>query len=182
MKIKPLNILFNILAIVTVAAVGFVAFNVFSGAKAYAVVTDSMSPQIKKGSVVFVRQVDFEKLHENDIVTVEFPDGDGCFTHRIISIDYDAGIFRTKGDANEKEDPQPSMKEQIIGRLWYAVPALGYISIFIKSMNLIKISVISAVAAIVVFTAAAVVQKSRKYELVVIAINHLRLVKPCGSR
>ena len=164
MKIKPLNIVFNIFAIITLISVGFVAFNILSGAKGYAVVTDSMSPQIKKGSVVFVKQVEFEQLHENDIVTVEFPDGEGCFTHRIISIDYNAGAFRTKGDANEKEDPQPSMKEQIIGKLWYAVPALGYISIFIKSMNLIKISVILAVIAIVVISIAAVAQKSRKYE------------------
>lgn len=164
MKIRPLNIIFNIFAIITVIAVGFVSFNVFSGAKGYAVVTDSMAPQIRKGSVVFVKHVEFDKLRENDIVTVAFPDSEGCFTHRIISIDYDAEVFKTKGDANEKEDPQPSMKEQLIGKLWYSVPLLGYISIFVKSLNVIKISIISAVFAIIVITAAAIAQKSRKYE------------------
>lgn len=164
MKIKPLNILFNILAIITLIAVGFTAFNILSGARGYAVVTDSMSPKINKGAVVFVKECEFDQLRENDIVTVRFPDSNGYFTHRIVSIDYDAGIFRTKGDANEKEDPQPSMKEQIIGKLWYAVPALGYISIFISSLDIIKASVILAVIAIVVITAAAVAQKIRKYE------------------
>lgn len=164
MKIKPLNVLFNIFAIVTIITVAFTAFNIISGAKGYAVVTDSMAPQIKKGDIVFVKPVEFEALKENDIVTVTFPDGDGCFTHRIISIDYSAGAFRTKGDANEKEDPQPSLKEQVIGKLWYSVPLLGYISIFIKSLNIIKISVILAVIAIVLVTAAAIVQKSRKSE------------------
>ena len=164
MKLRPLNIIFNIFAIITVIAVAFVAFNALSGAKGYSVVTDSMAPGIKKGDVVFVKQVNFDELNENDIVTVEFPDGNGCFTHRIISIDKEAGVFRTKGDANEKEDPQPSMKEQIIGKLWYSVPLLGYISIFVNSLNTIKISVILAVVAIVLVTTATIVQKSRKSE------------------
>lgn len=162
MKIKPLNVLFNILAIITAAAVVFVAFNIISGAKGYAVITDSMSPVFNRGDVVFVKKADFDSIREGDIVTVEFQDGSGYFTHRIISIDYDAGMFRTKGDANESEDPQPSAAEQIIGRVWYSVPLLGYISIFISSMNLIKISVIIAVVLIVLIALTTIIQKSKK--------------------
>lgn len=162
MKIKPLNVLFNILVIITVIAVGFVAFNIISGAKGYAVVTDSMTPVFDRGSVVFVKKAEFSSLKEGDIVTVGFPDGGGYFTHRISSIDYEAEMFRTKGDANQSEDPQPSMKEQIAGRYWYSVPLLGYISIFISSMNLIKISVILAIILIVVITLTTILQKTKK--------------------
>ena len=164
MKIRPLSVIFNIFAIITVITVAFTLFNVFSGAKGYAVVTDSMAPQLKKGDIVFVKSVEFESLKENDIVTVAFPDRDGYFTHRIVSIDYDFGIFRTKGDASDQEDPQPSLKEQVVGKLWYSVPLLGYFSIAFKNMNFIKISVILAVAAIVLVTASTIVQKNRKSE------------------
>ncbi len=162
MKIKPLNVLFNILAIITAASVVFVLFNVVSGAKGYAVITDSMSPVFNRGDAVFVKQVDFDSVREGDIVTVEFQDKSGFFTHRIVSVDYDAGMFRTKGDANENEDPQPSMAEQIKGKVWYSVPLLGYISIFISSLNLIKISVILAVVLIALITLTTIIQKTKK--------------------
>ena len=82
MKIKPRNIIFNILAIITVLAAVFVCFNIFSGAKGYSVITDSMSPSINKGDVVFVKKADFSSLNEGDVVTVRFADGSGYFTHR----------------------------------------------------------------------------------------------------
>lgn len=162
MKIKPLNVLFNIFVIITVIAVGFVGFNVFSRAKGYAVVTDSMVPVFSRGDVVFVRQADFDTLNEGDIVTVVFQDGSGYFTHRIASIDHEVGIFTTKGDANEAEDPQPSSASQIVGKVWYSVPLLGYVSIFISSLNMTKISVILAVVLIVIIALTAIIQKSRK--------------------
>ena len=74
MKIKPRNIIFNILAIITVLAAVFVCFNIFSGAKGYSVITDSMSPSINKGDVVFVKKADFSSLNEGDVVTVRFAD------------------------------------------------------------------------------------------------------------
>ncbi len=162
MKIKPLNVLFNILAIVTVISVCFVGFNVINKAKGYSVVTDSMTPVYNRGDVVFVKKTDFNSLKAGDIVTVRFYDESGYFTHRITEIDYNAGMFRTKGDANENEDPQPSEKEQIVGKVWYSVPLLGYISIFISSMNLIKISVILAIVVIILVTATTIISKSKK--------------------
>lgn len=162
MKIKPINILFNMLAIVTVVAVAFVCFNIFSGARGYAVVTDSMSPTLNRGDVVFVKQTSFEDLNEGDIVTVKFPDDSGFFTHKIVSIDYFAGAIRTKGDANQSEDPQASMSEQIMGRMWYSVPYLGYLSIAVNEMNIIKLSVGLAVVLILITGASMCASKMRK--------------------
>ena len=162
MKLKPGNILFNMLAIVTVAAVLFVGFNIFSGARGYAVVTDSMAPTLNRGDVVFVKRTEFESLNEGDIVTVCFADGSGYFTHKIVSIDYFAGAIRTKGDANESEDPQASMSEQIMGRMWYSVPYLGYFSIAVNEMNIITISVILAVVLIIITGASVLVSKKSK--------------------
>lgn len=164
MKIKPLNVLFNILAIITAAAVIFVAFNVISGAKGFAVITDSMSPVFERGDAVFVKKCDFSAVNEGDIVTVMFPDESGYFTHRVTSVDRTAQMFRTKGDANETEDPQPSSAEQLAGKVWYSVPLLGYISIFISSLNLIKISVILAIVLIALVVLTTIIQKTKKSE------------------
>lgn len=162
MKIKPINVLFNILAIVTALAVIFVGFNIFGGAKGYAVVSDSMAPKFNKGDLVFVKTVEFNSLKEGDIVTVAFYDNSGYFTHKITKIDYEAGIIKTKGDANPSEDPSPSMAEQVVGKYWYSVPLLGYVSIYISSLNLIKISVILAVVLIVIITLSTIVSKTKK--------------------
>ena len=162
MKIKPVNVLFNMLVIVTVASVLFVCFNIFSGARGYAVVTDSMAPSINRGDVVFVKQVDFNTLNEGDVVTVQFADGSGFFTHKIVAIDYLAGAIRTKGDANESEDPQPSMSEQIVGKVWYSVPLLGYLSIALNEGNLITLSVAVATVMIVLIFISLIITKVRK--------------------
>ena len=162
MKIRPLNVLFNILAIITAIAVVFVAFNIFSGAKGYAVITDSMSPDINRGDAVFVKKADFGSLKQGDVVTVAFPDGSGYFTHRIIAIDYDAQVIRTKGDANQSRDPQPSSNEQIVGKVWYSVPLLGYFSIALSSLGAVKMSVILAVAAIVLISLSTAASKLKK--------------------
>lgn len=162
MKIKPINILFNMLAIVTVVSVIFVFFNIFSGAKGYAVVTDSMAPSINRGDVVFVKQVNFNDLNEGDVVTVQFADGSGYFTHKIVSVDYIAGAIRTKGDANESEDPQPSLSEQIVGKVWYSVPLLGYLSIALNEVNMVSFSVITATVLIVIIFISTILSKVRK--------------------
>ncbi len=162
MRIKPLNILFNMLVIFTSLVVIFVSINIFSGAKGYAVLTDSMAPTLKRGDIVFVRETGLENLSEGDIVTVEFPDGSGYFTHKIESIDYLSGTIRTKGIANEKADPQASSFEQIVGEMWYSVPLLGYISIAVAKIDMIKLSMILAVILIVVIAAAILVKKFRK--------------------
>ncbi len=162
MKIKPLNILFNMLVIFTAAVVVFIGVNVFSGAKGYSVVTNSMSPTLKRGDLVFVRQTNLEELSEGDIVTVQFPDGSGYFTHKIVKIDYLSGTVTTKGEANLENDPQPSGVEQIVGKVWYSVPLLGYISIGIGHIDMIKISVVLAVVLVVLIAAVLLIKHFRK--------------------
>ncbi len=162
MKIKPINILFNIFVIFTALVVVFVCFNTFAGARGYAVVTDSMAPTLKRGDVVFVKPAEFDELNVGDIVTVQFPDGSGYFTHEIVSIDYIAGAIRTKGEANESEDPQPSMGELVVGKVWYSVPLLGYISIFVNQVNQVTLSIILSIILIAVIAVSTLVSVLRK--------------------
>ncbi len=126
MKIR--NILFNILAIVTVLAVAFVGFNLISGAKGYAVTSPSMKDTLDVGDIVFVKPVAFDELQVGDVITVTSSDGKSFFTHRVVEININDRTVTTRGDANGADDPMPTEADRIVGRMWYSVPLLGYLT------------------------------------------------------
>ncbi len=131
------NVLTNAFAIFSVLLFSFVLFVNISGAKAYAVLSDSMVPVFSKGSVVFVKQVSFSELAQGDIVSVKFKDKSGVFTHRITDIDDAKKLITTKGDSSISEDPEQSAAEQIIGRYWFSVPYAGYLALNVKNYAVI---------------------------------------------
>jgi signal peptidase I len=163
-KIRIRNVLFNFFAILTLAAVVFIGFNLFSGAKGYAVTSPSMEDTLVRGDIVFVKAVSFEELKVGDVVTVRSTDGKYFFTHRVVGIDGENRTVTTKGDANNSDDPMPSEAERIVGKMWYKVPLLGYLSIFFlnfsRSTGLIILAVVAV--ALVAINSAVIKTKSKK--------------------
>lgn len=148
MKIR--NILFNILAIVTVLAVVFVGFNLISGAKGYAVTSPSMEETLGVGDIVFVKPVTFEELQVGDVVTVASSDRKSFFTHRVVEINKNDRTVTTRGDANGADDPMPTEADRIVGRMWYSVPLLGYLSMVLNfSMSHDKWLIVHVLIAVV---------------------------------
>lgn len=160
MKIR--NILFNILVIVTVLAVGFVGFNLISGAKGYAVTSPSMKDTLNVGDVVFVKDVGFEELAIGDIITVASSDGKRFFTHRIVEINTEDKTVNTRGDANGADDPMPTETERIVGRVWYSVPLLGFITIGFSYVSQSAGLLILAAVAVVLVVLNSILIKSKK--------------------
>ena len=151
MKIRIRNVLFNFLAILTVISVIFVGFNLVSGAKGYAVTSNSMADTLKRGDVVFVKPVTFDELQVGDVVTVESADGKFHFTHRIVEINKAEGTVSTRGDANDSDDPMPTDGEKIVGKMWYKVPLLGYLSVlFLNFSRTTGLIILASVAVILV--------------------------------
>ena len=140
MKLSVRNILRNIFAIISILLFGFVAFLLCSGTHAYAVQSDSMSPALLRGDVVFVRAVPFDALQEGDVISARFPESDGVFTHRIVRVDADAQQIYTRGDHNMNEDPMPTAASKIIGKLWFSVPYVGWISLNLTNYTVIFIA------------------------------------------
>ena len=60
-----------------------------------------------------------------------FHNEDTVVTHRVVK--KEEGTFITKGDANKNADPIPVAKSQIIGRVVFCLPYLGYIIYFLKA-------------------------------------------------
>lgn len=154
MKIRIKNIIFNFFAIVTVIAVGFIGFNLISGARGYAVTSPSMKDELNVGDIVFVRAVVFEDLKVGDVITVASSDSQSYFTHRVVGIDADKRTVTTRGDANTADDPMPTDAERIVGRMWYSVPLLGFIPIALSTAanrytGLVIIALVSAALVII---------------------------------
>lgn len=161
-KIKFTNILFNFLAILTILAVGFTLFNIFSGAKAYAVTSESMNPTLKRGDAVFSKTVEFENLKVGDIVTVRVGKNEGYFTHRIVAIDKDKQSVKTKGDNNNSVDPMDTEAERIVGKMWYSMPLLGFPSLIFSGVSLVKILIILVVIACAIIALNIIIEKKQK--------------------
>jgi signal peptidase I len=147
---------FSVFTAITLLLVCFIGFLAVTQTKPYAVVTDSMSPAINKGDAVFTRRVNPSELRTGDIVTVNFNDGSGSFTHRIVRIDTKKSLIYTKGDNSPNQDPKPSAFSQIVGRMWFSVPLLGSLSMALGSKNfLVSIAIIAVllVSARIIITA-----------------------------
>lgn len=92
----------------------------------------SMEPEIKMGSIVFVKPISNYEI--GDVVTFNggsFRDDKGRripITHRITGVEVDgtAVTYTTKGDANEEADTQALRRSQIIGKVLVTIPYIGY--------------------------------------------------------
>ena len=103
-----------------------------ANATPYTILTSSMRPLMPPGSLVVAKETDPTTLKAGDVVTYQLRSGEPeVVTHRIKSVQQDAKghrTFITKGDNNPKPDPKPILAEQIRGRVWYAVPYIGYLN------------------------------------------------------
>lgn len=102
------------------------------GCKNMAVLSGSMEPGIPVGSVVFVKETDVNSIEAGDIITYRLS-GETMVTHRVVTVDQENQQFITKGDANETEDANPVAFSDVVGKEWFHVPLLGYLSIYIKT-------------------------------------------------
>ncbi len=150
------------LAIITAISVVFVLFNLVTGAKGYAVTSDSMKDTFNRGDVVFSRPCNFEELKVGDIVTVGVADSDGYFTHRIVDIDSEKKTVTTKGDNNNSVDPMDTASSQIVGKVWYSVPLLGYLSIYLAGLTRTTGLIILATIAVALISINFILEKKQK--------------------
>lgn len=102
----------------------------------YVVLSGSMEPEYRTGSVIYVKEADPEDLGVQDVITFRL-DEDTIATHRIIEITEIDGqaAFRTKGDANEREDAAAVPVSQVVGTPVFTIPYLGYLVEYIHSTS-----------------------------------------------
>ena len=121
------------------------------------VISNSMSPNINKGDLLFVQGRDPEDIEEGDIIVFDAHDlwddaPEEPIVHRVVDIDKHDGkfYFDTKGDANNDRDEEPIPGHRVKGVVCGRVPYIGWIKIVIADYGLfIPILIILAVPLIV---------------------------------
>jgi signal peptidase I len=130
------------------------------GFRNYAVVSDSMEPEININDVVVVRKIDLDKLEPGDKITFYtylptiYDDEEGnniyqrsVVTHYLgeITSDAEGNIYKTYGIKNNPEfdfdnwkdqegQPAEIRDEDIIGIVMFKIPWIGTISMFFRAI------------------------------------------------
>ncbi len=129
---RILKIFYSVLFVVFIIIAFFVILtttNLVKGYNFYVVMSGSMEPAIKTGSIVGTKEKD--EYTKGDVITVMVNnDPNNTYTHRIVEIKEDSYI--TKGDANEDNDADPAFKDSILGSVFISIPLMGYIVNFAK--------------------------------------------------
>ncbi len=123
------------------------------GMQPYAIISGSMEPAYPTGSLVYADPVDGVALQVGDVAA--FWQGEEVIIHRVEAIDGDAGELVTKGDANEDVDLRPVPFQNVLGRVVFSMPLVGYFLMALGStagMLLLGWAVLMAVALCVVGT------------------------------
>ncbi len=102
-------------------AVLLTAAAALKGLRVYVVMSSSMEPGIKTGSLIITDTMKKEPA-PGRIIT--FYTGTNRVTHRVVRIEEDGTVI-TKGDGNPCEDPSPVKPDQIEGTVLFSVPAAG---------------------------------------------------------
>src|SRR5699024_6954680 len=98
------------------------------------VLSGSMEPDIKTGSILSIKEVDDPtSFQTGDVITFRTKE-DILITHRIVEVKQSGQSYITKGDANDGADREPVMADNIIGSYTgFTIPYVGYILNFANS-------------------------------------------------
>ncbi len=99
------------------------------------VVSGSMEPCLKVGSLVVTRPVKPETIKVGDIITYKpTPKSETPMTHRVNDIKVNSPLsFITKGDANSHPDPASVPARNVVGKICFHLPYAGYVTGFLKT-------------------------------------------------
>ena len=116
--------------IVAILLAGVKAF----GISPHVVTSESMDPELRVGSVVYVKEANSKYLEVGDIIVFKLAD-DLLATHRIVEIidEYGHLKFRTKGDANKTADASLVDEADVVGIVVFDIPYLGNVKRYMDS-------------------------------------------------
>ena len=149
---RVINISVNVLLVLMLLTVASLVLLRIVGYTSYTVKTPSMYPSCPVGTMIFVGKADFDDFSKGDIVT--FKQGDSVITHRVYYVDEKSRTLVTKGDNNDIPDNVPITEENIVGRVEFYVPYIGFIYLLADSIygKIVIASVFVFVAVLSVLT------------------------------
>lgn len=102
------------------------------GYRVYVVHTGSMEPTYRPGDVV-IDKPPTGNYHRGDVITFLHSEyTDDVVTHRVVGVT-PQGLIHTKGDANRTRDAWDIRPDRVRGTVWFTVPALGYLVVYLRN-------------------------------------------------
>lgn len=97
-------------------------------------------------SLVFTQPTDPNQLKDGDPITF-MADEDTVVTHRIVDVipdEEDSSVirFQTKGDANDSVDGSLVHYKNVVGKVLFHIPVLGYLSYYVAQPPGLYVAVI----------------------------------------
>jgi signal peptidase len=92
-----------------------------------AVASNSMAGEFRRGDIVYVRRIEPNDVAVGDII--QYAHNGISIVHRVVEIRHDTSLgryFVLKGDENPTPDMWPVLDEQIVGRVRYRTPLIGW--------------------------------------------------------
>ncbi len=125
------------------------------------VLTGSMEPTFKVGSIIYYKEVDFEELKVGDIITFNTKDN-SFVSHRIVSIEN--GLIETKGDQNNTPDPEKVRFEDVKGKdANLCIPYVGhYVKFINENLTICMIVVVAILVSEFIFSNTELFDKNKK--------------------
>ncbi|MFC1939140.1 signal peptidase I [Chloroflexota bacterium] len=134
MKKAAWYLVFTTVVLFMTAAV-FIYLAPHIGWRVDAVLSGSMEPELKVGSLVVTCPVEPETIVVGDIITFRpVSVGENLITHRVTGTGHSSSLyFETKGDANNKPDPFTVPAQNLVGKICFHAPSWGYLTEFLKT-------------------------------------------------
>lgn len=138
---KPMKLISNILYVIIFTLIIVLTLIVIStrssggepavfGYTLKSVLSGSMEPEFKTGSLILVNEMtDVKALQKNDVITF-MQDEETAVTHRIVNITKQGGhlLFETKGDNNAASDSSLVSEQNVLAKYTgFNLPYAGYV-------------------------------------------------------
>ncbi|MCC8073282.1 MAG: signal peptidase I, partial [Clostridiales bacterium] len=115
-----------IIAVIVISALAFIFVKV-AGIDVLTIESESMTPKYPYKSVIFVKEVNPVNIEEGDVITFVSDSEGTLVSHRVVEIDKSTRHFTTKGDANSSNDPKAVSWDNVVGKVVFGVPKLGFL-------------------------------------------------------
>lgn len=133
-KTNKTNSVIYLFGVVLIVSFGLFVAGVFKY-RPVAILTYSMEPIFTRGDAVIVEKLDDEeknKLKKGDII--QYQVDKTVVVHRIIKVKKEDNkkVYILKGDNNNAKDLKPVYMEQIMGKVLFSIPKVGYPSVWLS--------------------------------------------------
>lgn len=179
-------IIISVTCLVLIFQNTFLKNNSIFGFRTYVIASNSMAPVLKYGDVILIKEINYDDIKVNDIITYKGISGEfkgKVITHRVIDIVYneDTKVLKTKGEANDGIDPDVH-ESQVYGKLVYKFVLISLISKVVRNKIGFVLFVFIPFALIFVLEVINMTKETKRMELEKMVKKQLEELKKLNNK